>query len=75
MTLAISSNVRAAANRALMAGSTEYFSWTAEAQERFRAAAGKEARRRMEQVLLSPGKSLAQHMGVNLGSAQICMGQ
>lgn len=52
MTLAISRDVRAAANRALMAGSPEYFSWTEDAQERFRAAPGKEARRRMEQVLL-----------------------
>lgn len=52
MPLHISSDIRAAANRALMAGSPEYFSWSTDAQERFRAAPGKEARARMEQVLL-----------------------
>lgn len=52
MTLTISSDIRAAANRALMAGDPEYFSWNPEAQERFRAMAGREARARMEQVLL-----------------------
>lgn len=52
MSLHISSDARAAANRALMAGSPEYFSWSLEAQERFRAVPGKQARCRMEQVLL-----------------------
>ncbi len=52
MPLHISSDARAAANRALMAGSPEYFSWSPEAQERFRAMPGKQARCRMEQVLL-----------------------
>lgn len=52
MSLNLSSNIRAAAKRALMAGNPEYFSWTAEAQERFRAAPTEDARRRMEQVLL-----------------------
>ena len=52
MPLHISSDIRAAANRALMAGSPEYFSLSTDAQERFRAAPGREARCRMEQVLL-----------------------
>ena len=52
MTPTITGNIRAAAKRALMAGSTEYFSWTEEAQENFRATAGEEARCRMQQVLL-----------------------
>lgn len=52
MTLTITSNIRAAAKRALMAGSADYFSWTEEAQEHFRATAGEEARCRMQQVLL-----------------------
>lgn len=52
MTLTITSNIRAAAKRALMAGSPEYFSWTEEEQEQFRATAGEEARCRMQQVLL-----------------------
>ena len=52
MTLKISSDVRAAATRALMAGSAEYFSWTEEDQEKFRATAGEKARHRMQQVLL-----------------------
>lgn len=52
MTLTITSDIRAAAKRALMAGSAEYFSWTEEAQENFRATAGEGARCRMQQVLL-----------------------
>lgn len=52
MTLTITSNIRAAAKRALMAGSADYFSWTEEAQEHFRATAGEQARCRMQQVLL-----------------------
>ncbi|MDY6840809.1 MAG: hypothetical protein SV429_04770 [Pseudomonadota bacterium] len=52
MALSISTDIRAAANRALMAGSSKYFSWSTEKQERFRAAPGRECRCRMEQVLL-----------------------
>jgi hypothetical protein len=52
MTPTISSDIRAAANRALIAGSAEYFSGTADEQEEFRATAGKEARCRMQRVLL-----------------------
>ncbi len=51
MTLTITSNIRAAAKRALMAGSADYFSWTEEAQEQLRAKADAEARCRMQQVL------------------------
>lgn len=58
------STCRAAANRALMAGSPEYFSWSAEARERFRAAPGREARCRMEQVLLK------QVLGIKCSVAQ-----
>lgn len=52
MTATITSNTRAVANRALMAGSTDYFSWTADEQELFRATAREEASCRMQQVLL-----------------------
>ena len=52
MTLAITNDIRAAANRALMAGSADYFSWSPDAQERFRATAGMEVRHRIEQILL-----------------------
>lgn len=64
MTLAISRDVRAAATRALMAGSPEYFSWTAETQERFRALPGSDARCRMEQVLLK------QVLGIECSAAE-----
>lgn len=64
MKLSITSDVRAAANRALMAGSPEYFSWTEDAQEKFRAAPGREARSRMEQVLLK------QVLGIECSAAQ-----
>lgn len=52
MTLAISSETHAAARRALMAGDSEYFSWSPAAQERFRATASIEVRNRVDQVLL-----------------------
>lgn len=52
MTLTISSDIRAAANRAPIAGNPDYLSWSSEEQESFRARVGTEARHRMEQVLL-----------------------
>lgn len=64
MTPSLSRDSRAAANRALMAGSADYFSWTETEQERFRAAPGREARARMEQVLLK------QVLGIECAAAQ-----
>ena len=64
MNLSITSDVRAAANRALMVGSPDYFSWTTDAQERFRASPGRDARCRMEQVLLK------QVLGIECAAAQ-----
>lgn len=52
MTPTINNEIRAAANQALIAGNPEYFSWSQEAQERFRATASKEARDRMSRILL-----------------------
>ena len=44
--------IQAAARRALIAADGQYFSWTAEDQEHFRATMSKDARRKVQCVLL-----------------------
>lgn len=64
MTPTITRSIRAAAKRALMAGRSDYFSWTEEEQERFRATASEEARCRIQQVLLK------QVLGIDCSAAE-----